>query len=146
MCKEFLRDVVERQQGGVTTGLFRSHLLFKIDPVAEVVALIDDRRIARQMETEVPWPDVKQFVLPSTAHYELRPPPGTLDVRQAKRGVAVVVENTDLTIGLASTKGVSPDEIDLNLDEIFEVDVISPRANGIGTHILKQHSNGSDVA
>ena len=127
MRKEFLRDVVEHLQGSGTTVFFSSHLLYEIEPVADVVAILDRGRIVCHARTEELREQVKRLLLPASEYEALRPLPGTLDVKRSGERIAVVVNNAGDTLRAAAKKGLAPEVIDLNLDEIFEAYVIGRR-------------------
>lgn len=124
MRKEFLRDVVEYLQGEGVTVFFSSHLLYEIEPVADVVAILDSGLIVRQARTEQLRDDVKWLILPSESYESLGELPGTLDVKRSGKRVAVVVENVQQAMTFLNKNGLTPEIIDLNLDEIFEAYVI----------------------
>ena len=52
MRKEFLRDVVEHLQGGDVTVFFSSHLLYEVEPVADVVGILDGGKMVAEAGTE----------------------------------------------------------------------------------------------
>src|SRR5271154_1615773 len=61
MRKEFLRDVVEHLQGQEVTVFFSSHLLYEVEPVADVVGILNKGRLVRQAETEALRESVRRF-------------------------------------------------------------------------------------
>ena len=124
MRKEFLRDVVEHLQGSGVTVFFSSHLLYEIEPVADVVAILDRGVIVRWSETEKLREEVKQLVMPLEDYDKLGGLPGALDVKRDKNRVAVVVESSEEALAVAKAAGVMPEVTSLNLDEIFEAYVI----------------------
>jgi ABC-2 type transport system ATP-binding protein len=122
MRKEFLRDLVTYLQGENVSVFFSSHLLYEIEPVADSVVIIDRGRIVRQAETEVLRAKVKRLVAGIDAEEVLRGLPGILDIARSGRQIAVVVE--DIDAARAGLAGVAVEQVDLNLDEIFEAYVI----------------------
>ncbi len=52
MRKDFLRDVVEHLQGQNITVFFSSHLLYEVEPVADIVGILDKGVIVREAGTE----------------------------------------------------------------------------------------------
>ncbi|MBN1344411.1 MAG: ABC transporter ATP-binding protein [Phycisphaerae bacterium] len=124
MRKEFIRDVIEHLQGSGVTVFFSSHLLYEIEPVADVVAILDRGRIVRQAATEQLRDEVKQLILPSAALESIGRLPGTLDVKPGGKRVAVVVERVAEALSALEQADVTPVIVDLNLDEIFEAYVI----------------------
>ena len=127
MRKEFLRDVVEHLQGSGTTVFFSSHLLYEVEPVADMIAILDRGVIIRQSPTEELRADVKQLILTAQEGESLGPLSGTLDVKIGGHRVAIVIENAAKTIAELASRGVHPEIVDLNLDEIFEAYVIGDR-------------------
>jgi ABC-2 type transport system ATP-binding protein len=124
MRKEFLRDVVEHLQGRGVTVFFSSHLLYEIEPVADMVAILDQGKIVRQSPTEQLREEVKQVILPAGEFEKIGHIPGTLDVKTSGSRVSVVIENAPKTIPGLIQKGLHAEVVDLNLDEIFEAYVI----------------------
>jgi ABC-2 type transport system ATP-binding protein len=127
MRKEFLRDLVTYLQGDGITVFFSSHLLYEVEPVADAVAILDHGRIVRHAPTETLREQVKRLVLPADAADLLRTVPGILDIRQGQRELAVVVEDVARALPTLQSAGITPQIIDLNLDEIFEAYVIGKR-------------------
>ena len=118
--KEFLRDVVEHLQGAGVTVFFSSHLLYEIEPVADIVGILEGGRIIVQSNTEELRGKVKQIVLPSASYHKLGEVPGQLDVCVRGSQTALVVEDADRALELLASKGITPQVNELNLDEIFE--------------------------
>jgi ABC-2 type transport system ATP-binding protein len=124
MRKEFLRDLVSYLQGERVTVFFSSHLLYEIEPVADVVAILDRGRIVKQAPTEELRAKVKRLIVPADAQALAGEIPGILDVARSGRQLAVVVEDAAPAVATLERSGIPFQEIDLNLDEIFEAYVI----------------------
>jgi ABC-2 type transport system ATP-binding protein len=62
MRKDFLRDVVEHLQGQEITVFFSSHLLYEVEPVADLVGILDQGRMVREAGTEELRAGVKRVV------------------------------------------------------------------------------------
>jgi ABC-2 type transport system ATP-binding protein len=124
MRKEFLRDLVTYLQGERVTVFFSSHLLYEVEPVADVVAILDRGRIVRQDSTENLRDRVKRLIVQAQAEQAVRHLPGILDIARSGRQVAVVVEDAGPAVAALEREGIAVQEIDLNLDEIFEAYVI----------------------
>jgi len=120
MRKEFLRDVVEHLQGSGTTVFLSSHLLHETEPVADTVAILDKGVIVKQSPTEQLRAEVKQLVMSQAEYARLGQLDGRLDVRRDADRVAVVVEHAEEALVRAGAAGITPEVVDLNLDEIFE--------------------------
>jgi len=124
MRKEFLRDLVSYLQGEKVSVFFSSHLLYEVEPVADSVVILDHGRIIRQAETEDLRANVKRILAPADAEEILRGLPGLLDITRAGRQVTAVVETIAAARTVLAAANVTYQEIDLNLDEIFEAYVI----------------------
>jgi ABC-2 type transport system ATP-binding protein len=124
MRKEFLRDLVTYLHGEQVTVFFSSHLLYEVEPVADAVAILDHGRIVRQDTTENLRERVKRLILPATAESAARKLPGLLDINRSGRQITAVVEDAPAAVLSLEREQIPFDEIDLNLDEIFEAYVI----------------------
>jgi len=124
MRKEFLRDLVTHLQGENVSVFFSSHLLYEIEPVADSVVILDHGRVVRQAATDDLRAAVKRLVAPIEAAEVLRKLPGVLDFSRNGRQVTVVTETIEPARAALRAAGVSAQEFDLNLDEIFEAYVI----------------------
>ena len=124
MRKEFLRDVVTHLQGkeGGVTVFFSSHLLYEVEPVADMVGILDGGRIVCEAETETLREEVRQIMVEAGAWEEaaakLRGTTAVLDVKRDGPRVAAVVR--DVAQARAALDGAIVEERALNLDEIFE--------------------------
>jgi ABC-2 type transport system ATP-binding protein len=127
MRKEFLRDLVTYLQTERVSVFFSSHLLYEIEPVADSVVILDHGRVIRQAATEDLRAAVKRLVAPVEASEALARLPGILDISRLGRQVTVVVEEITVARPLVAAAGVTAEEIDLNLDEIFEAFVTGRR-------------------
>jgi ABC-2 type transport system ATP-binding protein len=127
MRKEFLRDVVQHLQGAGATVFFSSHLLYEIEPVADVVGILEGGRIIVQSETEQLREKVKQLLLSTESYRQLTKLPGELDVTVRDSQAAVVVEDAEEALRALGSAGVQAQAIELNLDEIFKAYVAGNR-------------------
>jgi ABC-2 type transport system ATP-binding protein len=129
MRKEFLRDVVEHLQGQDVTVFFSSHLLYEIEPVADMIGIIDKGKIVRETDTDSLQESVRRFVFSAEEWERARPEIAgvtkILDVRPHGRQIAVVVEKAQQALEAAEKAGItSAGANGLNLDEIFEAYVV----------------------
>jgi ABC-2 type transport system ATP-binding protein len=124
MRKEFLRDLVTYLHGEKVTVFFSSHLLYEVEPVADVVAILDKGRIVRQDSTENLRERVKRLIVATSAEEAVRKLPGLLDISRSGRQVTAVVEDVGAATTVLRREQIPFDEVDLNLDEIFEAYVI----------------------
>ena len=127
MRREFMRDVIEHLQGNGVTVFFSSHLLYEIEPVADIVAILDGGVVVRQSPTDELRANVRQFVIAAEDQDKVGATPGLLDVQPSGRRIAIVSEKSDDTRALLTTRGIAFEENGLNLDEIFEAYVIGSR-------------------
>ena len=136
MRKDFLRDVVEHLQGQNITVFFSSHLLYEIEPVADLVGILDQGKMVREGETEALRGTVKRLIFSTeawaAAEEKVRHETKILDVRREGRQVGVVVENAPHA--LTATPEVNV--VDLNLDEIFEAYVVGKKEIGSATDAI----------
>jgi ABC-2 type transport system ATP-binding protein len=124
MRKEFLRDLVSYLQGEQVTVFFSSHLLYEVEPVADTIAILDHGRIVRQDSTENLRERVKRLVLPADAENAARKLPGLLDINRSGRQIIAVVDNAQAAVAALDRDQIPHEQLDLNLDEIFEAYVI----------------------
>jgi len=127
MRKEFLRDLVTHLQDQRVSVFFSSHLLYEIEPVADSVVILDHGRIVRQAATEDLRAAVKRLIAPVESAGILAALPGLLDISRNGRQCTAVVEDITAARPALAAAGISPEELDLNLDEIFEAYVIGRR-------------------
>ena len=124
MRKAFLRDLVAHLQGERASVFFSSHLLYEVEPVADSVVILDRGTVLRQAATDDLRAAVKRLVAPAAAEPVLARLPGLLDLARAGRQVTAVVDGVAAARPVLAAAGVAVDEVDLNLDEIFEAFVI----------------------
>lgn len=126
MRKQLLRDVVGWLQGDGVTVFFSSHLLYEIEPVADVVAILDRGQVVRQAPTEELREQVKRLIVRGeagairTAIDAIQPASGVLDVQRSERETAAVVDGADDAAASLRHHGLTVAVDDLSLDEIFE--------------------------
>jgi ABC-2 type transport system ATP-binding protein len=130
MRKEFLRDLVVYLQDEKVSVFFSSHLLYEIEPVADSVVILDHGKVIRQAETEGLRASVKRIIAPLETADILQKLPGILDMGRNGRQATAVVEDIAAARPALESAGVAVEEIDLNLDEIFEAYVIGQRKEG----------------
>jgi ABC-2 type transport system ATP-binding protein len=124
MRKEFLRDLVVYLQAENISVFFSSHLLYEIEPVADSVVILDHGKVRRQAPTDELRAAVKRIIAPVEDEAALRALPGILDITRSGRQATVVVEDISAARPILAAAGIRAQEIDLNLDEIFEAYVI----------------------
>ena len=124
MRKEFLRDLVTHLQDERVSVFFSSHLLYEIEPVADSVVILDKGLVILQADTEDLRASVKRLIAPIESESVLSKLPGLLDLSRNGRQAIAVVKNIEAARPALSSAGIIAQEIDLNLDEIFEAFVI----------------------
>ncbi|HVS71174.1 MAG TPA: ABC transporter ATP-binding protein [Phycisphaerae bacterium] len=131
MRKEFLRDVVEHLQGRNVTVFFSSHLLYEVEPVADIIGILDHGKIVCESPTDTLRENVRQFLLPAEAWNRLGSNiPGVLDVQSDGPRRAITVANARAARPLLAEAAL--EEIPLNLDEIFQAYVIGSHNRSTG--------------
>lgn len=128
--KEFLRYVISLLQNEGITVFFSSHLLYEIEPVADMIAIIDGGKIIKAEKTIDFRDNVKKLIVQQNGSNDWRQIGGLLDINtdDVTRCVAITVENcTPDKKSRIQSMGKIIQEIPLNLDEIFEAYVIGNR-------------------
>jgi ABC-2 type transport system ATP-binding protein len=138
MRKEFLRDLVSHLQGERVSVFFSSHLLYEIEPVADSVVILDHGRVVRQAATEDLRAQVKRLVTAAESEEILRGLPGVLDVCRNGRQATAVVQDIAAARPALAAAGIIAEELDLNLDEIFEAYVIGRKEGSDATAHLER--------
>ena len=124
MRKEFNRDLVALLQSEGRTVLYSSHLLYEVEPVADVVAILDKGEVIALAETERLRDQVKKFVLSAELFGRLSPRMQLLDVSQRQGEISATVRNAADVERVLHEHGPGGRVVELNLDEIFEAFVI----------------------
>jgi len=130
MRKEFLRDLVVYLQAEKVSVFFSSHLLYEIEPVADSVVILDHGKVLRQAATDDLRNAVKRLIAPVEFSEALKALPGVLDFNVNGRQASAVVEDIATARPAITAANVKFEEVDLNLDEIFEAFVIGRRKEG----------------
>lgn len=132
--KDFLRYVIGLLQSNGVTVFFSSHLLYEIEPVADYVAILKDGVIVKADKTDQLRQSVKKLLLRGAGDIELDGVSGVLDVAKMGDSAAVTIEDYDQTKRETLEKKIRyavVDELELNLDEIFEAYVIGNRGQKV---------------
>ncbi|HXT60687.1 MAG TPA: ABC transporter ATP-binding protein, partial [Pirellulales bacterium] len=120
MRKEFNRDLITHLQGEGRTVFYSSHLLYEVEPVADMIAIIDHGTLVKQAPTEALRDQVKRIVLPRAAYDEFGSALSALDVRTIGDETVVAVDNAPVALQSLAASGCPHRVVELNLDEIFE--------------------------
>jgi len=132
--KDFLRYVIGLLQSNQVTVFFSSHLLYEIEPVADYVAILKDGVIAKAGKTDELRQSVKKILLRGAGDIELGSIAGILDVAGIGERIALTIEDYSQAKQEAiekASKCAIVDEVDLNLDEIFEAYIIGNRGQRV---------------
>jgi ABC-2 type transport system ATP-binding protein len=132
--KDFLRYVIGLLQSNGVTVFFSSHLLYEIEPVADYVAILKDGAIVKAGKTDELRQNVKKILLRGTGDIEFGGVGGILDVAKMGERIAVTIEDYSEAKREAIEKKsgrAALDEVDLNLDEIFEAYIIGNRGQKV---------------
>lgn len=124
MRRDFNRDLVTHMQAEGRTVLYSSHLLYEVESVADVIAILHEGKIVRCAPTEELRAQVKRIMTNTDAIARVGSKLNILDGRVTAGEVAVTVDDADEAIELLSREGIGYRVIDLNLDEIFEAFVV----------------------
>jgi len=132
--KEFLRHIINLLQNEGVTVFFSSHLLYEIEPVADYVAILKDGVVEKVDATDALRRSTKRLLLRGSFNRELTGLEGLLDVTKIGQDMAVTLEGYDER----KRAGIEQryqchilQEVDLNLDEIFEAYVIGNRGQKV---------------
>ncbi len=118
MRRQFNRDLVEHLQSEGATIFYSSHLLDEVEPVADVVAILDEGQIRCLADTDTLRSNVKQIVIPAAAA-NLVSGIDHLDAQSGRDELAMTVENATAVCDYLAAEGITFRVNDLNLDEIF---------------------------
>ena len=127
MRRDFNRDLVTHMQAEGRTVLYSSHLLYEVEPVADVIAILHEGKIVRHAPTEELRVQVKRIMTNTDAIARIGSKLNILDGRVTAGEVAVTVDNADDAIELLNREGIGHRVVDLNLDEIFEAFVVGQK-------------------
>ena len=131
MRKEFNRDLVEHLQSAGTTVLYSSHLLYEVEPVADVIAILHNGSIVRQSSTDELRDQVKRLILEPDAATRISGDLMILDSRALSGEVVLVIDNAPQAIPLLREADFTYRLEDLSLDEIFEAFVVGRPESGL---------------
>jgi len=132
--KEFLRHIINLLQNEGVTVFFSSHLLYEIEPVADYVAILKDGVVEKVDATDALRRSTKRLVMRGSRNCDLTGFDGLLDVTKIGQNVAVTVAGYDEQKRAdVERRYQCPvlQEVDLNLDEIFEAYVIGNRGRKV---------------
>ena len=127
MRRDFNRDLVTHLQAEGRTVLYSSHLLYEVEPVADMLAILHEGKIVRQGTPEDLRTQIQRLVM--TTENVARD--GTrlkiLDGRVVAGEVILTVDHAEKAIAMLRSEGINHRTVKLNLDEIFEAFVAGCR-------------------
>ncbi|QDT34281.1 ABC transporter ATP-binding protein [Thalassoglobus polymorphus] len=127
MRRDFNRDLVTHLQAEGRTVLYSSHLLYEVEPIADIIAILHEGKIVRQAPTEELRAQVKRISIDTAAVAKIGSKLKILDGRVSAGEVNLTVDDAVNAIELLQRAGIEHRTVDLNLDEIFEAFVAGQR-------------------
>ncbi len=120
MRRDFNRDLVAHLQSEGRTVLYSSHLLYEVEPVADMVGILHEGRIVRQGPPEELRTQIQRLVMTAENVARVGTRLQILDGRVVAGEVILTVDNAEQAISMLRCEGIDHRHIRLNLDEIFE--------------------------
>ncbi|MCA9169990.1 MAG: ABC transporter ATP-binding protein, partial [Planctomycetales bacterium] len=117
--REFNRDLITHLQGQGAAVLYSSHLLYEVEPIADIVSILKDGVICRQDTPEHLRDDVKQIVLTAEAFAQHRESLRVLDSQRFGQEFAVTVTHFAEACERLNADGTKFQVNELRLDDIF---------------------------
>lgn len=130
MRRDFNRDLITHMQAAGRTVFYSSHLLYEVEPVADVIAILHQGRIVRQGTTEEIRSQVKRLKLSTDSISRIGSKLTILDGKISAGELILTVDDAGEAIALLQRENIGHRVVDLNLDEIFEAFVVGRREIG----------------
>ena len=128
MRRDFNRDLVTHLQAEGRTVLYSSHLLYEVEPVADMVAILHEGRIVRQGTPEDLRIKIRRLVMTTESVARIGSRLKVLDGRIVAGEVILTVDDADQAIAMLRQDEIGHQAVSLNLDEIFEAFVTGCRS------------------
>ncbi len=128
MRRDFNRDLVTHLQAEGRTVLYSSHLLYEVEPVADMVAILHEGRIVRQGTPEDLRIKIQRLVMTTESVARIGSRLKVLDGRIVAGEVILTVDDADQAIAMLRQDEIGHKTVRLNLDEIFEAFVTGCRS------------------
>ena len=127
MRRDFNRDLVTHLQAEGRTVLYSSHLLYEVEPVADMLAILHEGRIVRQGTPEELRTQIQRLMMTTENVARIGTRLKILDGRVVAGEVILTVDHADEAIAMLRSEGINHRVVRLNLDEIFEAFVAGCR-------------------
>lgn len=128
MRRDFNRDLVTHLQAEGRTVLYSSHLLYEVEPVADMVAILHEGHIVRQGTPEDLRIKIQRLVMTTESVARVGSRLKVLDGRIVAGEVILTVDDADQAIAMLRQDEIGHKTVSLNLDEIFEAFVTGCRS------------------
>ena len=127
MRRDFNRDLVTHLQAEGRTVLYSSHLLYEVEPVADMLAILHEGKIVRQGTPEDLRTQIQRLVMTTENVARVGTRLKILDGRVVAGEVILTVDHAEEAIAMLRSEGINHRKVKLNLDEIFEAFVAGCR-------------------
>ncbi len=127
MRRDFNRDLVTHLQAEGRTVLYSSHLLYEVEPVADMLAILHEGTIVRQGTPEELRTQIQRLVMTTENVARVGTRLKILDGRVVSGEVILTVDDAEEAIAMLRSDGINHHAVRLNLDEIFEAFVAGCR-------------------
>ncbi len=128
MRRDFNRDLVTHLQAEGRTVLYSSHLLYEVESVADMVAILHEGQIVRQGTPEDLRSQIRRLAMSTESVARVGSSLKILDGRVVAGEVILTVDDAEKAIALLQREEIGHRVVSLNLDEIFEAFVIGCRS------------------
>ncbi len=128
MRRDFNRDLVTHLQAEGRTVLYSSHLLYEVESVADMVAILHGGRIVRHGTPEELRNQVRRLAMSTESVARVGSSLKILDGRVMAGEVILTVDDAEQAVALLQREEIGHRVVSLNLDEIFEAFVTGCRS------------------